>query len=66
MYVMTTNAPVLIPLREKHTNRRGGGPKSIKKTDSGNGKRPGVTKGMHGSFTHCPKGMGDGKAGHHK
>lgn len=52
--------PITPKLRRKYTNQ-GAGPKAIKQTKAGNGKREGRGK-LHGSFTHCPPGTGDGKA----
>lgn len=48
---------ILIPLKAKY--RRNGGGKSVKNTKAGNGKK--ARKGLHGSFTHVPPGMGMGE-----
>lgn len=54
---MSSTDPIPIPLKAKYTTRRGG--KSLKITKAGNGKR--ASKGLSGSFTHVPPGMGLGE-----
>jgi hypothetical protein len=51
--------PVRLVPKAKY--RQDQGAKTIKHTKAGNGKRP--SKGLTGSFTHVPPGMGMGDKG---